>query len=133
MIKKLFTILSLLLLFSGITESANSSTIRFSKNPVAKKDGDKVKISFSVSEKTDVEVAILDSKGIVVRHLVAGVLGGKFAPPKPLKKGFSQNLTWDGKDDFGDNIGRGVYVYHLQVRSASGDYADKYEKLVILN
>ncbi|MEY4110614.1 MAG: hypothetical protein RLZZ46_969 [Bacteroidota bacterium] len=44
----------------------------------------------------------------------------------------SESITWDGKDDFGDNIGRGVYVYRLKVTAADGTWADKYEKLVLL-
>jgi hypothetical protein len=37
------------------------------------------------------------------------------------------------KDDFGDKIGKGVYVYKLTVKSVTtGKSAEKYEKLVIL-
>jgi len=54
---------------------------------------------------TDVEVAILDARGNVVRHLAAGVLGGESPPPSPLKAGLSQSLEWDGKDDFGSPVG----------------------------
>ncbi len=39
---------------------------------------------------------------------------------------------WDGTDDFGDKLGRGVYLYKLRVRTMDGSYADKLEKLVIL-
>jgi hypothetical protein len=42
------------------------------------------------------------------------------------------DITWDGRDDFGDPIGRGVYVYRLKVRAADGTSAEKYEKLVLL-
>jgi flagellar hook assembly protein FlgD len=42
------------------------------------------------------------------------------------------DLDWDGRDDFGDRIGRGVYVYRLKVRSQDGASAEKYEKLVVL-
>lgn len=42
-------------------------------------------------------------------------------------------IPWDGKDDFGDKIGTGVYVYKIQVRATNGEVADKFEKLVILN
>src|SRR5438309_2248925 len=73
----------------------------FSSAPSAKKQGGQVQIDFAVSASTDVEVSILNSKGEVVRHLAAGVLGGKNAPPLPLKAGLSQSLAWDGKDDFG--------------------------------
>ncbi len=45
----------------------------------------------------------------------------------------SRELTWDGKDDFGDKIGKGVYVYKLTVKSTiTNSKAEKYEKLVIL-
>jgi Peptidase family C25 len=44
----------------------------------------------------------------------------------------SEPLAWDGTDDFGDRIGRGVYVYKLEVRTGTGAQAEKYEKLVIL-
>lgn len=45
----------------------------------------------------------------------------------------SRSVTWDGLDDFGDKIGKGVYVYKLNVKSTlSNVKAEKYEKLVIL-
>lgn len=49
-------------------------------------------------------------------------------------KGFlSRDITWNGKDDFGDPIGKGVYIYKLTVRSTlTNQRAEKYEKLVIL-
>ncbi|GAB4132578.1 MAG: type IX secretion system sortase PorU [Bacteroidia bacterium] len=45
----------------------------------------------------------------------------------------STPIFWDGKDDYGDNIGRGTYVYKVFVRSPDGQTAEQYEKLVILN
>ena len=45
----------------------------------------------------------------------------------------SREITWDGKDDFGDKIGKGVYVYKLTVKSLlTNTKTEKYEKLVIL-
>ena len=45
----------------------------------------------------------------------------------------SREITWDGKDDFGDRIGKGVYIYKLTVRSTlTNTKSEKYEKLVIL-
>lgn len=42
-------------------------------------------------------------------------------------------VTWDGLDDYGDKIGKGVYVYRVKIRSQlDNSTADKYEKLVIL-
>ncbi len=40
--------------------------------------------------------------------------------------------AWDGTDDFGNRIGRGVYVYRVKIRNASGEIAEKFEKLLIL-
>lgn len=45
----------------------------------------------------------------------------------------SRNITWDGRDDFGDKIGKGVYVYRLTVKSTlTNKKVEKFEKLVIL-
>ncbi len=44
----------------------------------------------------------------------------------------TEGIDWDGKDDFGDPIGKGVYVYRVNVRNPEGQTAEKYEKLVIL-
>ncbi len=45
----------------------------------------------------------------------------------------SREITWDGRDDFGDKIGKGVYVYKLTVKSIlTNSKTEKYEKLVIL-
>lgn len=43
------------------------------------------------------------------------------------------NIGWDGKDDYGDKLARGVYVYRLKVKASDGSLKDKYQKLVILN
>jgi hypothetical protein len=42
-------------------------------------------------------------------------------------------IDWDGRDDYGSSIGRGVYIYRLKVRTSLGQTAEKFEKLVILN
>lgn len=45
----------------------------------------------------------------------------------------SREISWDGKDDFGDRLGKGVYIYKLTVKSnVSNTKTEKYEKLVIL-
>jgi hypothetical protein len=45
----------------------------------------------------------------------------------------SKEITWDGKDDFGNRIGKGVYVYKLTVKSnLTNSKTEKIEKLVIL-
>jgi hypothetical protein len=43
------------------------------------------------------------------------------------------DIQWDGLDDYGDRIGRGVYVYEVKLKVLStGETASKYEKLVLL-
>jgi len=44
----------------------------------------------------------------------------------------SEGMAWNGLDDFGDKLGRGVYVYRLNVTTPEGERAEKFEKLVIL-
>ena len=45
----------------------------------------------------------------------------------------SRDIVWDGKDDFGDRIGKGVYVYKISVISSlTNKRVEKIEKLVIL-
>lgn len=41
-------------------------------------------------------------------------------------------ITWDGRDEFGDPIGKGVYVYRLTVQTGNGKKAHAFEKLVLL-
>ncbi len=41
-------------------------------------------------------------------------------------------IPWNGLDEFGSRIGRGVYIYRLRVRTREGVTAEKYERLVIL-
>lgn len=104
-------------LFILIATTTPAAEISFTKPPVAAKSGDKISITFTVSQPTDVEVAILNAKGDVIRHLAAGVLGGdKNPPPSPLKAGLEQQLVWDGRDDAGKVATGGPF----QVRVRAG-------------
>ena len=44
----------------------------------------------------------------------------------------ADKITWDGTSDSGAEIGRGLYMYKVNVRSIDGYNAFKFEKLVIL-
>ncbi len=44
----------------------------------------------------------------------------------------SRDIIWDGRDNFGNKLAKGVYIYKLSVRTSSGKIAKKIEKLVIL-
>jgi flagellar hook assembly protein FlgD len=42
------------------------------------------------------------------------------------------DIMWDARDEYGDKLARGVYVYRMKVKASDGSISDKYEKLVIL-
>jgi len=44
----------------------------------------------------------------------------------------NEPIPWNGRDDFGDRLATGVYVYKVTVRNPAGEQVDKIEKLVIL-
>lgn len=49
-------------------------------------------------------------------------------------QGFTtRGISWDGRDDFGDKLANGVYVYRFLYSNAEGKKAESIEKLVILN
>ena len=77
-------------------------------------------------EDLDVQVQIFTVAGRLVRTLNATVPGAD---------AHQRSIGWNGRDDYDDQLARGVYVYRLsvRVRSESGGVASKYEKLVILN
>jgi len=41
-------------------------------------------------------------------------------------------IFWDGRDEYGDKIGKGVYIYRLTVRNSQNDTVEKIEKIAIL-
>jgi hypothetical protein len=83
--------------------AASAADATFTAKPAVAKAGDGFKISFAVSAPTDAEVAILDGKGAVVRHLAAGLLGPN--APEPLRKdSLAQEIVWDGRDDRGFQV-----------------------------
>lgn len=75
-------------------------------------------------ELLDVQVQIFTISGKLVKTLNQSIISEGF---------LSRDISWDGRDDFGDKIGKGVYVYKLTVKSSvDGKKSEKYEKLVIL-
>lgn len=99
--------------------SEESVAAKFKTPPAVTKTPDgKVKVEFTLTSPTDVEVAVLDSKGKVVRHLAAGMLNEKNVPPAPLQSGLSQTMEWDGKDDYNE-IAKGG-PFKIRVRAGMG-------------
>ena len=75
-------------------------------------------------EPLDVQVQILTITGKLVKTINQTIVNEGFN---------SRDVKWDGKDDFGGKIGKGVYVYKLTVKSSvTGKKTEKIEKLVIL-
>ena len=70
----------------------------------------------------DVQIQVFTVSGKLIKtiHQFANMEGYRSEP-----------IEWDGRDDYGDKIGRGVYVYRLRVKAA-GAVAEQFEKLVIL-
>jgi hypothetical protein len=80
---------------------AEEAPAAFARGPTVSRIGDgKVKVAFAADRATDVEVAILDAAGKVVRHLAAGRLGPN-APAPFQRNTLAQELTWDGAGDNG--------------------------------
>jgi len=71
----------------------------------------------------DVILQIFTITGKIVKTIEAQILTSSF---------LSNPIYWDGKDDYGDNIGKGVYIYKMKIRSPNGNKVEKIEKLVIL-
>ncbi len=44
----------------------------------------------------------------------------------------SDSIEWDGLDEFGDKLGKGVYLYKLSIKSQTGYSDSKLQKLVLL-
>jgi len=85
--------------------------------------------SHNSSEVLDISVQIFTISGKLVKTLngQTTLVGGKTV------KSTSRDIIWDGRDDFGDKIGKGTYVYKLKVHSKSTNKSvEKIEKLVIL-
>lgn len=74
-------------------------------------------------EALDVKVEIFTVSGKLIKTLALTDMSGTRR---------ISNLNWDGLDDYGDKIGRGVYVYKVSVKNFKGEKAMKYQKLVIL-
>ena len=45
----------------------------------------------------------------------------------------SEPIEWNGRDQYDDKLGKGVYIYKVKVRNSAGTTIEKFEKLVILN
>jgi hypothetical protein len=74
----------------------------------------------------DVHIQIMTVGGKVVKNINQNVVtqGSRID---------RDQIIWDGRDDYGSNIGKGVYIYRINVRNATGSSASQFERLVVLN
>ncbi|MCS7074314.1 MAG: type IX secretion system sortase PorU, partial [Bacteroidia bacterium] len=77
-----------------------------------------------IGETLDAQIKIFTLSGKLVKTIQSTFYASS---------GLTNHIEWDGLDDFGDRIGRGVYVYQLTVKvQRTGEQVSKYEKLVLL-
>lgn len=99
---------------AGSLFGADAPRPSFTRTPQAQAGPQGVCIEFAVDRPTDVEVAILDSQGKVVRHLAAGLLGPH--APAPLKPdALVQSLWWDQRNDAGQPAGGGPFQLRVSL------------------
>ena len=67
----------------------------------------------------DVKLEVFTISGKLVKSIDKMIVNDGFV---------SKDIRWDGRDDFGDRIGKGVYMYKLQVKSANGSNFGKDRK-----
>jgi len=80
-------------------------------------------------EDLDVLVQVFTIAGRLVKTLEA------FIPNADGALRLDDCIEWDGKDNYGDQLARGVYLYQVRVRTSNGaelSGESSFEKLVIL-
>ncbi|MBO6515078.1 MAG: type IX secretion system sortase PorU [Bacteroidia bacterium] len=71
----------------------------------------------------DVLIQIVTPTGRIVKSITTAI---------PQVDSHFDQITWNGKDEFGDQLARGVYLYKVTVKSEDGQTANASQKLVIL-
>ena len=80
--------------------------------------------SSSIGDVLEVQVQVFTVSGKVVWSTNQTLSG---------KTSYKEEIQWNGRDDFGDRIGKGVYVYKISVKSTlTNERVEEFEKLVIL-
>ncbi|MET2985538.1 type IX secretion system sortase PorU [Aureibaculum conchae] len=75
------------------------------------------------NEPLEVQIQIFTVSGKLIKTINQNV----------QSENLSRSISWNGLDDFGNKIGKGVYIYKLNVKSTlTNTKNEKFEKLVIL-
>lgn len=71
----------------------------------------------------EVSIQIFTVSGKLIKTILVNMTSDGFR---------SNGINWNGLDNFGEAIGKGVYIYKLQVRTPDGKSKNQFEKLVLL-
>lgn len=77
-----------------------------------------------VCDYLDVQIQIFTISGKLVKTIQERIITDGF---------YVGGIEWDGRDDFGEKIAIGTYVYKVTIQNESGNSLEKFEKLFILN
>ncbi|MCG9134116.1 T9SS type A sorting domain-containing protein [Candidatus Poribacteria bacterium] len=78
-------------------------------------------IPYHLSNDTDVQIEIYDTKGVLVRRLDLGHQMAGYYTDR------TKAAYWDGKNAFGEKVASGLYFYHL----SAGDYSATRKMLIL--
>jgi len=76
-----------------------------------------------VGQQMDVLIQIITPTGRIVKTFNQSLVSAN---------SHFEDIQWNGKDEFGDQLARGVYLYKLSVKTEDGNKVDVTQKLVIL-
>ncbi|MDR2971903.1 MAG: type IX secretion system sortase PorU [Bacteroidales bacterium] len=70
----------------------------------------------------------------IIIHIftISGKLVKTIRQTQFLEGNRSDAIDWNGRDEYGDTIGKGVYLYRITVRNSKGETVEKIEKIAIL-
>lgn len=66
-------------------------------------------------------------------YTIGGKLAKTLSTEVTAANSHFSDLKWDGLDDFGDKLAKGVYIYKVKVKTSNGKSSEATQKLVILN
>lgn len=75
-------------------------------------------------EQVKIKIEIFTITGKLVKTLTKTIYASGYR---------DDSIEWDGRDDYGDKLAKGVYIYRVTVMDTNNKKAEKIEKLVILN
>jgi len=100
-------------------ESTPPATLLYQNfpNPFPVPGRDSTCLSFDLAAESEVELTVLDLRGVAVRHFVPGPAFGAFLSAGRYGRGAGggcdPRLMWDGRADDGRVVPAGVYLYKL--------------------